>query len=71
MLQIFRNVFIIILCVSDCDVINFEVFLSNRFPIVKRLSDEIGNVHHFYRVLIEVKKTDYFWMGAIQKVRTL
>ena len=28
MLQMFRNMFIVILCVPHCDVINFEVYLT-------------------------------------------
>ena len=71
--EIFDNVFIVILCVSVCDVISFEIYLLIRvFSYIKKFfSDEIENIHHVYRVFIEVNKTNYFWMGAIQKVRTL
>ena len=71
--EIFGNLFIVILCVSVCDVINFEIHLLIRvFSCIKKFfSDEIGNIHYVYRVFVEVNKTNYFWMGAIQKVRTL
>ena len=75
MLQIFENMFIVILCVLVCDVTDLEIYLSlliKPFSYSRKcLLDEIGNMHHFWSFFMEVNKTNYFWMGTIQKVRTL
>ena len=47
--EIFGNMFIVILYVPVCNVINFEIYLLIKlFSYNKKcFSDEIGNINHF------------------------
>ena len=49
--EIFGNMFIVILRVPVCDVINFEIYLTLLIKSIaynkKCFSDETKNIHHF------------------------